>query len=183
MDIFGWVLATLLPLVTLPEPPPVPPVFFTILGPPDNPVTDVFGACGIPCYVRYNIGGEPEKFVEAAEYAKKNGLYTRISGKCYSGCILFADLARPNVCIEADAEFFFHAWWWRQEITTSTTNNRPYPWNGKVRGADATVYYDPVQSPDIMKWLNDNGPAPIYGWLPMSYLEGLQFWPKCDPPR
>jgi hypothetical protein len=156
--------------------------YFTVTEPPDDPITTVFGECGHPCRIRYEDGGNLQDFLDAAQFAKDMGRKFRISGGCYSACILFADKARQNICLEEGATFHFHTWATWKEFKPSPFLNIFFPDKKGIRGFEFRVFYEPDHSPDIMQWLDENGPVPIYGWLDMSFEQASAFWQVCGGP-
>lgn len=161
--------------------PPATTSAFTITSPPHDPISEAFGACGNPCLIHYNPGGDIDLFHKAIEYAKETKRRIRIMGECYSACILFADKVRPQVCLEEDAKFFFHTWYDWKRLEPSPLLSFFIPDYGGIRGAEYRVFYEPEHSFDLTVWLEANGPVPIDGWLEMSHEDALKFWPACPP--
>jgi hypothetical protein len=166
---------------------PIEKPYFTVMAPPDDPISNVFGDCGHPCRIRYNDGGNLQAFLDAAQFAKDMGRTFRITGECYSACILFADKVRPNVCLENDAAFHFqafrfHTWAETWQFEPSPFLNIFFPDKKGIRGFEFKVFYEPDHSPDIAEWLEVNGPAPIHDWLDMSFTQASAFWQVCGGP-
>ncbi len=72
-------------------------------------VAQAFGDCGDPCVVRFSPGGPNDIFTEAAKAVNDGGKkMVVIDGTCVSACTIFADKARPHVCVTENAVFAFH---------------------------------------------------------------------------
>jgi hypothetical protein len=122
---------------------------------PDDPLAH----CGDPCVIRDNQGGHMMSFIFAARTLYMRKKVAVIEGDCKSACALFADLARPMVCISKDATLWFHK-------TSEET--------------------DPPQSQDIDKWVRSYGGYPSYASGMMLKMETpaiLKFWPVCEMPK
>lgn len=119
----------------------------------EDPVRD---ECGDPCVVANNNGGHSVVFKFAAAILpsrRKHGAV--IDGFCNSACALFADLARPNVCVTRTALMGFHR---------SNQENSP------------------EHADDINAWVVTNGgfPSNVSGQLNiMRWPDTLNFWPEC----
>lgn len=154
-------------------------------------LADTIGECGTECTIYFNDGGLIDDFLEAARIIKRIGSRVAIAGPCYSACTIFADKARPQVCITKAAEFFFH----QGRIKAKHSLALPAPSaiarllfnRGEVRdmafifsfevvGRIATL---DVYNPDISEWLHRHGGLPADGWLGMMHKEALAFWPRC----
>ncbi|TSC63807.1 MAG: hypothetical protein G01um101491_452 [Parcubacteria group bacterium Gr01-1014_91] len=107
-------------------------------------------------------GGSVWVFAYAAREILRMGRHVRIDGSCDSACALFADLARPNVCITDRAVFGFH----QLTITAGPA------------GATETREPPPA-SPDIKAWVDARGGFPSEGLLVMNANEAIAFWPLC----
>src|SRR6266567_2256307 len=68
------------------------------------------------CVITANDGSDParpqetgvDRFTAAAAEARREGVKIVINVDCFSACALFADRARPQVCIGRHANFAFH---------------------------------------------------------------------------
>jgi hypothetical protein len=125
------------------------------------------------CVIKDNNGGQGYVFIEAA-FSTKDGNLVIINGKCISACALFADYARPKVCVTRHAVFGFH----RGIIHKWTANQ----WQ-KIG------YSDVPHSVDLLLWVHKNGGFPETDreekLLTLAYPETLKFWPECkvnNPP-
>lgn len=65
-------------------------------------------ACGTPCVVNVNHGGNIDAFLDATHRLVSEGRSLVINGPCDSACSLAAAIARPHVCITARATFGLH---------------------------------------------------------------------------
>ncbi|ODT77695.1 MAG: hypothetical protein ABS76_26545 [Pelagibacterium sp. SCN 64-44] len=67
-------------------------------------------ACGTPCVISHNPGGELESFVITAEDMVLTGRSLVINGDCYSACTILADLMRSQgmSCVTPNATFHIH---------------------------------------------------------------------------
>jgi hypothetical protein len=124
-----------------------------------EPLYAAFGPCGTPCHITYSEGGHIKVFEQAAELAKRTGLHSIIDGRCISACSIYADFARPLVCVTPLATLEFH----------------------KATGWGE--YVDPPQSADIRTWVESHGGYQPVNLLVMPYLDALQFWPSCPSPK
>ncbi len=154
MRFIGWVMGiALAPFVGMGM-----GAFWLLLNP--QPIDFVVASlnCEEPCIVRYNGGGYLAAFREAAHMvqggARKSVI---IDGECISACALFADLARPHVCITEHAVFKFH----------------------KAVFLPTQTRFDPDHSTDIARWVNKHGGFPREGFLEMRISEARRFWPVC----
>lgn len=136
------------------------------------------GACDDPCMIKPNSGGLVHLFRSAAEEVR-GGLKKQIviGVPCISACAIFADLARPHVCITSGAVFYFHLarkldinfnW-----FVMRTTNISPLSELLILR------YSDPPQSPDIDAWVRSRGGYPKDAFLVMPFSVAKKFWPVC----
>ena len=137
-------------------------------------LTAAFGACGEPCVIRFNPGGEVRTF-QAAALAVRSGSkrLVVIDGPCISACVIFADLARTRVCITDRARFGFHK---SQRMAVQRLRN------GTIRRVDLGRY-DPPHSSDITYWVRRNGGFPVEGLRVMSAKQATQFWRRCSTKR
>lgn len=150
----------------------------------DSGVEIVSGPCGNPCIIiHYSPGGNLGDFIRAANLTKKNRIPTVIDGPCASACVIFADEARPYVCITENATFYFHQ-------ATIFINLRAYLPSTMIRAFDESIpapipilKLDPPQSPDINSWVYAHHGYPdtneLEHMLAMPALEASKFWPWC----
>ena len=138
------------------------------------------GDCGLTgnaCVIRKNHGGNTPLYEMAAEAVKRLGIRVTIRGECYSACALFADLARPNVCIEETTVFGYHLG------TEGPSRSFLLPsWMGGYTITLAiTRRFEPEHSSDIYDWVTRPSWKGFPGdsMLLMSSLEAEQFWPRC----
>jgi hypothetical protein len=162
--------------------------FWGSFPPLSLPVSTVFGDCGDPCIVRDNEGGTIAFFNSVAITLRQEKILLVIDGYCASACAIIADSLRPNVCITANAIFYFH-------LGTRTTPNHPSAhippvtspeWYTMIKSGEITVRRFPVtQSPDILAWIDERGGFPygyyLHDMLRMSAQQASQFWPICGP--
>ncbi len=142
--------------------------------PQEESFAKVFGRGTVT--VTSNTGGTVSTFVAAAEEVLSTGRRVRIDGRCDSACALFADLARPNVCITKKAVFGFHQM--TRVITfTSGETMRGIPLTTRVRSVE--IREPPHASPDIKAWVEKRGGFPMEGVLYMNAAEASAFWPTC----
>ncbi len=148
--------------------------------PTDNPIQQAFGDCGNPCRIRSSMGGPVSIFRAAAEAVHKTRMRVIIDGVCPSGCPLFADWARPYVCITPNAVFLFHMA--RRYSQDDLTCTRSGTLEVHVReNARIEEYNEPPHSQDIKDWAKPYGGFPIFNILPMYVSEAQRFWPLCGP--
>ena len=136
------------------------------------------GECADPCIIKPNRGGSVETFRSAAR-GGLSGLEKQIviGVPCISACAIFADLARPRVCIAEGAVFLFHMarhpmlnieWFTIKSIST-----------GFIGEPLIFIYSDPPQSPDIDAWVKSRGGYPKDRFLVMPFSTAKNFWPIC----
>lgn len=122
--------------------------------------------------IRGSVGGYAGIFLSAANEVQRHGWQIRIDGPCRSACALFADKARPNVCITARASFWFHM---GRRIIVYSQMYALLP----SRPREFPVLEPPPQSADIDQWVQSHGGYPEHGFLTMSAKDALTFWPRC----
>ena len=154
------------------------------LGSPGPPVEGsfkrVFGEDVVDT-IYDNRGGRDDYFLLAAEEVLKNGRYIKIDGECHSACVLFADKARPNVCITGNAVFRFHM------QTTRFMHVLITEVDGVLAYQETLLEFrDPMTlSDDIDEWVMKHGgypkgdPPDIDSLLKMDSKEVSAFWPMC----
>jgi len=148
----------------------------------------VFGDCGDPCIVRDNDGGVISFFLGAASTLRAESRLLVIDGYCASACALAADTLRPNVCITANASFYFHLGTFTQP-TVPMAEIPPVAseqWYAMIDSGELTVERFPIKhSSDILDWVNEQGGYPegytFDTMLKMSTKQASQFWPTCGP--
>jgi hypothetical protein len=130
-----------------------------------------FGPCsGNICVIRYNPGGEINRFLAAAQAVRAGALrQVVIDGPCLSACAIFADIARERVCITNRASFGFHKA--RLYAVQPARGGRSH--YREVRRED------PRHSRDIAGWVHRNGGFPHEGYLVMDARQASQFWRPC----
>ena len=128
--------------------------------PPDtDPVAQVF-KCEDPCIIKRNLGGNIVPFERAARAVRRGARQqVVIDGYCASACAIFADMARPHVCITKNAVFGFH--------------------KGRAQLEELRYTFDPPHTRDILSWVQKNGGFPAETMLDMRYTEAKRFWPTC----
>lgn len=133
---------------------------------------DAFGQCrGDVCVVRYNPGGEINKFLAAARAVRAGALrQVIIDGPCLSACAIFADVARERVCITDRATFGFH----------KARLYAVHPARGGRAHYQEVRRQDPDHSADVAGWVRRNGGFPDEGYLMMSSREASQIWQRCS---
>ncbi len=159
---------------------------FSLLLQDDQILVDTIGVCEKTCVINENDGGDPDLFHQAAEIVKRRHMRVIIKGRCYSACGVFADAARPQVCITRQAGFYFHLGTEYENIFRYLSTNPmlfaalltywpsdgQYIWVPKAR-------FEPEQSRDIRKWIIAHGGFPAEGFLEMKYKTAKRFWPTC----
>jgi hypothetical protein len=115
--------------------------------------------CSRPCIIHASPGGNTGRFINAAQALKERHDLAFIDGWCASACTVFADKARPNVCITKHAIFLFH------QATDDFTGARK----------DPSGFY----SPGIVSWVRTHGGFPVNGLLRMRASDAVAFWPIC----
>lgn len=127
--------------------------------------------------ISYSSGGTVSEFKDAAEEVVKTNRQVRIDGQCVSSCAIFADFARPNVCITERAVFKFHQTT-RTVTFISRETLRGIPIAERVRSTK--LREPPPASPDILAWVEARGGFPSKGFLEMGAAEAKAFWPLCE---
>ncbi|MBP9711398.1 MAG: hypothetical protein KBD50_04055 [Candidatus Pacebacteria bacterium] len=164
--------------------------FWDSFPPLSLPVSTVFGDCGDPCIVRDNDGGAIALFNSVAITVRKANILLVIDGYCASACALIADTARPNVCITANANFYFHMATYTKAKDPVASIEMPLPgtpeWYAGVESGELIAERFPTkQSPDILKWIEEQGGFPLgfklEEMLGMNALQASEFWPICGP--
>lgn len=121
-------------------------------------------------------GGMVSTFLDAADEVVKTRRKVRIDGQCVSSCAVFADFARPNVCITERAVFKFHQTT-RTLTFVSRETLRGIPIAERVRSVE--LRESPPASPDILSWVEARGGFPSKGFLEMDATEAKSFWSLC----
>lgn len=116
--------------------------------------------CSRPCIIHASEGGTVGRFLNAAEELKAEHALAIIDGWCASACTVFADKARPNVCITRRAVFLFH------QATDDFTSKHE----------DPSRFY----SPGIVAWVRAHGGFPTEGALQMHVRDATTIWPLCN---
>lgn len=121
--------------------------------------------------ISINKGGNIKTFQYAADEVLENNWKIKIDGPCYSACAVFADKARPNVCITDKAVFGFHLGTKTVDVYfKQSSGDIPLKFRRKV---------PPPASSDIWEWLDKRGGFPSEGFLIMQRNEATAFWPVC----
>ena len=69
----------------------------------------VFGCTSTKeCVITMNEGGVLLLFHDAADEVRKYGTRVIVDGPCISACVLFASIARENVCVTRNAKMLIH---------------------------------------------------------------------------
>jgi hypothetical protein len=123
---------------------------------------DAFPGCEERCVVQQSDGGRLAAFYAAAEHVRERKLPVRIMGRCSSSCVLFADRARPHVCVDRTAQMRIHS--------------------GRNAEPDGTVnfYLEMPFSADLTHWIAAHGGQPEDKWLILKGESLRSFWPLCD---
>ena len=130
-----------------------------------------FGSCGTRCVIRYNPGGAVHTFVAAALAVRAGEKrLVVIDGPCISACAVFADVARPKVCITDRAKFGFH----------KGRDFAVQPRSGRKAVLRELGRRDPPHSRDIASWVQRNGGFPYEGLSVMNSKQARQFWRRCS---
>ena len=129
-----------------------------------DPMYAALGCSKVPCTVNFNGGGTVRVFMKASLHARVYQVPTIIDGRCISACALFADWARPFVCVTALATMEFHKTYIGSRLT--------YP-----------RYLDPAHAADIDGWVLQHGGYKKETLLVMNYDEAKKFWPSCTSPK
>jgi hypothetical protein len=135
-------------------------------SPTKSPIELAFPSCGKPCIITFSKGGKLDDFAKAAISLKEDDMVV-IDGVCISACALFADVARPQVCVTPKAVFVFHA---------------GYD-HGLTRRDGSPLRIDPPHSLDIRRYVYELGgftESEEWSELPaLAYPDTLDFWPLC----
>jgi hypothetical protein len=128
-----------------------------------NPMIDAFGGCSAPglkdCTITQSEGGVVSHFYAAANYVRGTGMQVKIDGLCDSACVLFADLARPNVCVTEDAVMRVHT--------------------VRFKSPPLTIYRDMPFSEDLRGYIAGRGGQPTTRLMTIAGDVLLRFWPLC----
>jgi hypothetical protein len=119
----------------------------------------VFGSTGY--IITSSYGGSFSDFSAAATEVLETGKKVKIDGICLSSCAIFADEARPNVCITPRARFGFHM----------------------MRDPDTKEFLGPMpMSKDINDWVMRRGGYPFSRsrLRMMAFKDAKAFWPVCN---
>src|SRR3989344_2901979 len=157
-----------------------------------DPVANAFPECSdrsVPCIINDSSGGYIDDFQAAAQAVKRENRPVTISGGGTSACALFADLARPQVCITVQAHFHFHM---GTEYAFALNLNifwRPafMSWGWKKMLSEGLIVETgkliPDHSSDVLRRVNANGKFPMTDveaeMTQMSAYEASIFWPWC----
>lgn len=112
------------------------------------------------CVVKENPGGAVVAFIAAAFDILEHKTPVRIIGECASACTMFADKARPYVCVTQDTVMRFHA-------------------ASKVEHGHVTERLDVSYSDDLQAWINSRGGLPEEGLIVLAGDALLRYWPLC----
>lgn len=144
----------------------------------ENAFLQAFGTLGWENdTISHSNGGIVSTFRDAAEEVVKTKRQVRIDGQCVSSCAIFADFARPNVCITERAVFKFHKTT-RTVTFVSRETLRGIPIAERVRSVE--LRESPPASPDIHAWVEARGGFPSKGFLEMGATEAKAFWSPCE---
>lgn len=127
-----------------------------------TPLMDAFPGCAERCVVQNSDGGRLSDFYAAAEHVRAQQIPVRILGECKSSCVLFADRARPQVCVERTARMMIHA-------------GR----NANAKG-EISFFLEMPFSGDLAAWIAARGGQPEAKWLTLQGDSLRSFWPICD---
>ncbi len=139
------------------------------------------------CVVSDNRGGIPIMYRWAAERVLEKGTKVRIEGVCYSACVIFASIAKENVCITHEARMGIHMGRRRayfnarnEEVDITTIPGIEY-FMPPPKGIEARlVDYTPLYGDDINEWALKNNKMPrSMEMYVMTHEEALQFWRLC----
>lgn len=127
--------------------------------------------------IHHSDGGVEGDFMWAAADVLESGRRVKIDGACLSACAVFADFARPNVCITKRTVFGFHLAKGKTPIFSRRAVRSGMPFPGyKIRFQKSEG--EMSVSPEIKKWVEEHG-----GWhdrmLLMNSKEASKFWPTC----
>ncbi|TSC69294.1 MAG: hypothetical protein G01um101456_258 [Parcubacteria group bacterium Gr01-1014_56] len=156
-------------------------------------VEDLLGCISSPCIPKkeFYAGGSIAVFLKVVAKVQERRITVVVSAPCYSACALFADKARPFVCIKQGASFGFHkSALWRLPKELESVAQEPMPIKEST-GANAPLWFqnhgyrfngyrDPEYSSDVKNYLDRRGGAPIEKFLMMSYKQAKKFWPVCQ---
>lgn len=138
------------------------------------------------CIVRENYGGTPLLHRWAAERVLEKGTQVRIEGICYSACVIFASMARTNVCITGDAKMGIHlgirqVYYNEKHEKVDITSIPNFEWGRPPpKGFYARdEYFTPKYGDDIIAWADQHGKMTGDEMYVMTHEEALQFWRPC----
>ncbi len=129
-----------------------------------DPLYAAFGECGNPCHITANTGGYVDVFQRAAHVVLQKQIPVIVDGICLSGCSLFADMARPNVCVTPLVALGFHKGFGRFR-------------DGRWR------HFDPTYSRDIHDWVRARGGFSATSMLMMPFAHAARIWRACRSPK
>jgi hypothetical protein len=127
------------------------------------------------CRLPPSPGGIIDTFREAAKEVQRDGDTIVISQGCNSSCVIFADLARKNVCITQTALLGVHkATMLRFDAQFSDDTGR---WETKI---NILKRYDQPQSPDLDQAIRrELGGYPLNGVRLIPINVAKRFWRIC----
>lgn len=139
------------------------------------------------CVIKENGGGIVFFYQEAAKEALEENLQIQIQGECYSACVVFASMARKNVCVAQGAKIGLHHGTERHVYT-------PFGTELEIRDQKSLdlymapppgyrveyVYVVVDYGNDINEWAFRENKMPYGSDLyVMTYAEALKFWRPC----
>jgi hypothetical protein len=142
-------------------------------------LNQVIGQCGDKCIIRSNPGGYIYQFEDAAAIVTMRKIPVIIDGDCKSACAIFADTARPQVCITLKARFYFHLATQYAIFHVPSFITRLVGKEGGLEFSLAIKRFEPHQSPVVRKWIMASGGFPADGFLEMNNGAAQLFWPTC----
>lgn len=123
-------------------------------------------ACGTPCVISHNPGGELDSFVITAEEMVKNGRSLVVNGDCYSACTILADLMRSQgmACVTQNATFHIHQ---GQRVYVSDVF------------APIVNRFEVPYSIGLTSLIERSGGQPKDGWLVLTHDFLRRYFPEC----
>jgi hypothetical protein len=153
----------------------------------DNILQTLFKCTGRTCVIRENLGGIPFLYALAAHKVRKDGIRVRVDGRCSSACVIFASVARKNVCITKNARMGIH-----QGRASDLYDPKGVKVDMEMEGYAGLYfnpppgyevrehYFIPQYGTDINEWALREGkmPATVETYV-MTHEEALRFWRPC----
>ena len=123
-------------------------------------------ACGTPCVISFNPGGDLDRFVVTAEDMVRKGRSLVVNGDCYSACSILADLMRSQgmACVTANAKLHIHQ-------GTGTIISDVF--------APIVNRFEVPYSVGLNSLIERMGGQPKDGWLVLDHTVLVLYFPEC----